>query len=103
MTSVEFRCTTELTSADYADLAALFDSEYADLGGPWNPKHGYGYAQGELHDLARRDGQPLGHAASARRFIVVGTDEPLIAGTGGILTRRDVRGTGIGTEVLSAP
>jgi len=40
MTSVELRWTTELTPADYADLAALFDSEYADEWAPgsnWSP------------------------------------------------------------------
>lgn len=102
MTSIELRWTTELTPVDYADMAALFDSEYADEWGPWDPKQGYGYAQGELHALARRDGQLLGYAASARRFIGVGTDELLIAGTGGVLTRKDARGIGVGRKVLLA-
>lgn len=35
-----------------------------------------------MHALARQDGQPLGYAAIARRFIGAGDDEVLIAGTG---------------------
>lgn len=102
MTAVELRWTTELMPADYFGLAALFDSEYGDEWGPWNPKQAYGYARGELHALARRDGQLLGYAASARRFIGVGSEELVIAGTGGVLTRKDARGAGVGREVLSA-
>jgi aminoglycoside 2'-N-acetyltransferase I len=102
MTAVELRWTTELTPDDYADLASLFDSEYVDEWGPWNPKRGYGFARGELHALARLDGQLLGYAASARRFVGVGSDELVIAGTGGVLTRKDARGAGVGNAVLSA-
>ncbi|WP_373427287.1 GNAT family N-acetyltransferase [Arthrobacter globiformis] len=102
MTSVELRWTTELTPIDYIGMAALFDSEYVDVWGPWTPKRGYGYARGELHALARSDGQLVGYAATARRFIGVGQTEVLIAGTGGVVTRQDSRGTGIGGEVLSA-
>lgn len=64
MTSIELHWTTELTPADYADMAALFDSENAGEWGPWDPKQGHGYAPGELHALARRDGQLLGYAGT---------------------------------------
>jgi len=89
MPSVELCWTTELTRNDYAEIAVLCDSEYAATWGPWDPRVGYGYARGELHALVRRDGQLLGYAASARRFIGVGAEEVLIAGTGGVLTRKD--------------
>jgi aminoglycoside 2'-N-acetyltransferase I len=102
MMSLDLRWTTELTPADYAELGVLFDGEYAAEWGPWNPKRGYGYAAGELHALARRGGQLLGYAASARRFVGVGAKEVVIAGTGGVLTRKDVRGMGIGRQVLAA-
>jgi hypothetical protein len=69
MLTVDLLWTTDLTPGDYADMAGLFDSEYAADWGPWNPMHGYGYAAGELHALARRDGQLLGYAATGRRFI----------------------------------
>jgi aminoglycoside 2'-N-acetyltransferase I len=102
MLTVDLLWTTNLTPGDYADMAGLFDSEYAADWGPWDPKHGYGYAAGELHALARRDGQLLGYAATARRFVGVGAGEVLVAGTGGVITRKDCRGTGIGRQVLSA-
>lgn len=101
MPSVELCWTTELTRDDYAEKAVLCDSEYAATWGPWDPRAGYGYARGDLHALVRRDGQLLGYAASARRFIGVGAEEVLIAGTGGVLTRKDARGTGIGRMLLT--
>jgi aminoglycoside 2'-N-acetyltransferase I len=102
MISVDLRWTTELTSSDYEELGRLFDSEYEEGWGQWSPKTGYGYARGELHALARSRGQLLGYAATARRFIGVGPKEVLIAGTGGVITRKDARGTGVGRQVLAA-
>lgn len=82
MTSVDLRWTTELSAGDYADMAVLFDSEYAEDWGSWNAKDGPGYARGELHCLAREGGELVGYAASARRFVGVGNDEVVIAGVG---------------------
>ncbi|WP_426997853.1 GNAT family N-acetyltransferase [Pseudarthrobacter sp. N5] len=102
MLSIDLRWATQLTATDHADMAALFDSEYARDWGPWNPKHGYGYANGELHAMARNNGKLLGYATTARRFIGVGGREVVIAGTGGVITRAESRGIGIGRQVLSA-
>jgi len=99
---MELRWTTQLCDDDYADMAALFDSEYAEDWGPWNPKHGYGYARGELHSFARVDGELVGYAASARRFVGVGMGEVVVAGIGGVVTGAAARGQGIGREVVSA-
>jgi aminoglycoside 2'-N-acetyltransferase I len=102
MITVDLRWTTELTNDDYEDLASLFDSEYENGWGLWSPKTGYGYARGELHALARSKGELLGYAATARRFIGVGPNEVLTAGTGGVITREDARGIGVGRQVLAA-
>lgn len=100
MTTLSLRWTTELSARDYADMAVLFDSEYLEDWGSWNPKRGYGYARGELHCFARVGGKLVGYAASARRFIGVGNDEVLIAGVGGVLTAAEARGQGVGRGVL---
>jgi aminoglycoside 2'-N-acetyltransferase I len=99
---VLLRWATELTPSDVADLAALLDREYAAAWGPWHPRTGYGYAPGELHALARRDGRLVGHAASARRVVAVGDREVLVAGIGGVLTAPEARGTGVGRAALRA-
>jgi len=101
MTSVDLRWTTELSAVDYAEMAVLFDSEYAGDWGPWNPKQGYGYARGELHCLGRDGGELVGYAASARRFVGVGRSEVVVAGIGGVLTGAAVRGRGVGRALLS--
>lgn len=102
MTSLELRWTTQLTDNDYADMARLFDSEYAHVHGPWNPKDGYGYASGELHSLARVDGDLVGYAAAARRFVGVGTGEVVVLGIGGVVTAAPARGQGIGRQVIAS-
>lgn len=83
-------------------MAELFDSEYAQEWGPWNPKQGYGYANGELHGMARSNGKLLGYASTARRFIGVGEREVVIAGTGGVITSAESRGMGVGRQILAA-
>lgn len=102
MISVERRWTTELSAGDYADMAVLFDSEYAPEWGPWDAKRGYGYARGELHCLARAEGELIGYAASARRFVGVGDEEVVVAGVGGVLTGAASRGQGLGQELIRA-
>lgn len=99
---IELRWTTGLTPADYADMAELFDREYLDGWGPWDPRRGYGYARGELHALARSCGRMIGYATSARRFVGVGDQEVVIAGTGGVVTSPEMRGQGVGRAVLRA-
>lgn len=102
MASVELRWTTELSAVDYADMAVLFDNEYAEDWGPWDAKRGYGYARGELHCFARAGGELVGYAASARRFICVGEEEVIVAGVGGVLTGAASRGQGVGRDVIHA-
>ena len=99
---VELRWTTELVARDYQDMAGLFDSEYAGGWGPWTPKGGYGYARGELHALVRARGLLVGYGATGRRFVSVGGVEVVVAGTGGVITRAESRGRGVGRSVLAA-
>lgn len=102
MIDIELLWTTQLGPTHHAEMASLFDGEYVQEWGPWNPKGGYGYAGSELHALARMDGRLVGHAASARRFIRVGDGEVVIAGIGGVLTDQQARGLGVGRRVLTA-
>jgi len=99
---VELRWTTELVACDYQEMAGLFDGEYASGWGPWTPKGGYGYARGELHALVRARGLLVGYGATGRRFVSVGGVEVVVAGTGGVITRADCRGRGMGRSVLAA-
>jgi aminoglycoside 2'-N-acetyltransferase I len=99
---LDLRWSTQLTADDHADIAALFDAEYAGGWGSWDPRSRYGYAESHLHVLARAGGRLVGHGSSARRVIGVGDREVVIAGTGGLLTSPDRRGTGVGRAVLGA-
>ena len=92
----------DLTSTDLASLAALFDAEYRASFGPWSPEHPYGYAGHNVHILARRGGRIIGHAGFQRRRIAAGSRELTIAGVGGVLVAPEVRGTGLGTQLMDA-
>jgi aminoglycoside 2'-N-acetyltransferase I len=102
VTDVLLRWSTQLTAADHAAMAPLFDAEYAPGWGPWSARSGYGYAALELHALARHEGRLIGHAGTARRFVGVGDREVVISGIGGVVTHPEARGRGVGRAVLTA-
>jgi acetyltransferase, GNAT family len=92
----------DLTATDLASLAALFDTEYRASFGPWTPERPYGYAGHDVHILARRGSRIVGHAGFQRRRIAIGAGKLTIAGVGGVLVAPEVRGTGLGTQLMDA-
>jgi aminoglycoside 2'-N-acetyltransferase I len=51
-----------LTSSDLVGLCRLFDAEYLDDFGEWDPGMPYGYAAHAVHVIARSNGEVVGHA-----------------------------------------
>ena len=92
----------ELADEQLTQLGRLFDAEYGTEDGPWNPDAPYGYAPADLHVVAVRDGETVGHVGTQRRMISVGDHEVLVAGTGGVLVSPSHRGQGLGARLLAA-
>lgn len=64
-----------LTSGDINDLRRLFDQEYLQDFGSWDPNQPYGYARHDFHVIARSAAGGVGHVGWARRIIGVGSTE----------------------------
>lgn len=91
---------SELTTEEEAGLRGLFDAEYGQDFGGWDPELPYGYAPHDVHVLARQGRRIVGHVGWARRTIGVGTHEVVIAGVGGVLVSDDVRGQRCGERLM---
>ncbi|MGO2067003.1 GNAT family N-acetyltransferase [Glutamicibacter arilaitensis] len=89
----------DLAEQDIAKLRRLFDAEYLQDFGTWDPEQPYGYARHDFHAMARCGSEILGHIGWARRRIGVGGDHLVIAGVGGVLVSERMRGLGLG-EIL---
>lgn len=90
----------ELTEGDLGELRRLFDSEYLDEFGQWDPSQPYGYASHDFHVIARIDGRITGHVGWALREVVVGTETVAIAGLGGVLVSDEARGKHLGGALM---
>ncbi|KSU77695.1 Nodulation protein A (NodA) [Pseudarthrobacter enclensis] len=90
----------ELSTRDLAALEQLFNREYLRDYGPWTPDAPYGYSPADFHVLAFQGGVLAGHVGFQRRAISVGTDDVLVAGTGGVLVDQCFRGTGLGVRAM---
>lgn len=90
----------DLTAAELDALENLFDSEYRNEFGTWNPDAPYGYSPADTHVLAFRGKILAAHVAFQRRLISVGSREILVAGTGGVLVDDRHRGTGLGGRTV---
>lgn len=90
----------DLSMKELAALEELFDSEYLSDYGCWNPEAPYGYSPADFHVLAFQGSVLAAHVGFQRRVILVGTDEILVAGTGGVLVHQRFRGTGLGGRVM---
>lgn len=97
---IELVADQDLTAADLGELRRLFDVEYLDNFGPWDPQQPYGYASHDFHVIARIDDRVLGHVGWARREIDVGHASVAIAGVGGVLVSDEARGTRIGRSLM---
>lgn len=89
-----------LTAHDIKTVGRLFDDEYVDQFGPWNPELPYGYAPHDVHVIARSAGDLIGHVGWQRRVIAVGDSEVTIAGVGGVLISVRARGHGMGRRLM---
>lgn len=92
----------ELTSSDLVGLRRLFDAEYLDDFGEWDPDVPYGYAPHAVHIIAKCNGETVGHVGWARRTVGVGEHEVEIAGVGGVLISDAVRGEGVGSRLMDS-
>lgn len=90
----------DLTEDERSALEDLFDSEYRSEFGAWNPDAPYGYSPADTHVLAFRGQTLTAHVGFQRRLISVGSQEILVAGTGGVLVDKRHRGTGLGGRTV---
>lgn len=90
----------ELTDDDLSGLRALFDAEYLTQFGEWNPEQPYGYARHDVHVIASRGDDTVGHVGWAHRGISVGEREMTIAGVGGVLVAKAARGLQLGEQLM---
>lgn len=99
--SIEVLAHEDLTEADVRELRRLFDSEYLEAFGAWDPDQPYGYAAHEVHVVARHDDRVVGHVGWARREIAVGAETVAIAGVGGVLISEEARGQRLGVDLMT--
>ncbi|WP_309132994.1 GNAT family N-acetyltransferase [Brevibacterium sp.] len=98
--SIEVLAHEDLAEADLGELRRLFDTEYLDDLGEWNPEQPYGYAAHDVHVIARISNRVVGHVGWARREIAVGKEPVAIAGVGGVLISEEVRGQRRGVDLM---
>jgi aminoglycoside 2'-N-acetyltransferase I len=81
-------------------VRALFDAEYLDEYGAWDPDHPYGYAPHDFHVVGLVGDRVVGHVGFQARTITVGSTDVLVGGTGGVLVAAAARGSGLGRDLL---
>ena len=91
---------SDLSRRELECLRDLFDGEYFWEHGPWDPDAPYGYAPADVHVIASSDGRLLGHVGFQLRSIAVGVCDVAVAGTGGVLVRKESRGVGLGAALM---
>ncbi|GAA3329441.1 GNAT family N-acetyltransferase [Paeniglutamicibacter sulfureus] len=90
----------DLTAAELDAHENLFDGEYRNEFGVWNPDAPYGYSPADTHVLAFRGHALAAHVGFQRRLILVGSQEILVAGMGGVLVDERYRGMGLGGRTM---
>ncbi|RAX43670.1 hypothetical protein DQ354_19495 [Arthrobacter sp. AQ5-06] len=90
----------DLSMMELDALEKLFDSEYLSDYGRWNPDAPYGYSPADFHVMAFQGSVLAAHVGFQRRVISVGTDDVVVAGTGGVLVDQRFRGTGLGGRAM---
>ena len=91
---------SDLSRRELECLRDLFDGEYFREHGPWDPDAPYGYAPADVHVGVFSDGRLLGHVGFQLRSIAVGVCDVAVAGTGGVLVRKESRGIGLGAALM---
>lgn len=90
----------DLSRDDLAGLRTLFDAEYLTEFGDWDPVQPYGYAPHDIHVIASRGDETVGHIGWARRGISIGDEHMVVAGVGGVLVADHARGLRLGEQLL---
>jgi aminoglycoside 2'-N-acetyltransferase I len=91
-----------LTDRDRTGLQRLFDGEYFEEFGDWDPDQPYGYAPHDVHLIAWSGDRVAGHVGWGRRRIRVGGKVVEIAGVGGVLVSESARGQRLGEQLMNA-
>lgn len=91
---------SDLSRRELECLRDLFDGEYFREHGPWDPDAPYGYAPADVHVVVSSDDRLLGHVGFQLRSIAVGVCGVTVAGTGGVLVRKESRGIGLGAALM---
>ena len=91
---------SDLSRCELECLRDLFDGEYFREHGPWDPDAPYGYAPADVHVVVSSGGRLLGHVGFQLRSIAVGVCDVAVAGTGGVLVRKESRGIGLGAALM---
>jgi Acetyltransferase (GNAT) family. len=91
---------SDLSRRELECLRDLFDGEYFREHGPWDPDAPYEYAPADVHVIAASDGRLLGHVGFQLRSIAVDIRDVVVAGTGGVLVRKESRGIGLGAALM---
>lgn len=100
--SIEVLAHDALADRDLDLLRRLFDREYLETFGPWDPEQPYGYAGHDTHVIARSsDGGIVAHVGWAHRTVGVGESEVRIAGVGGVLVSQGAREGGLGRALMA--
>ena len=87
----------ELTARNFVGLRRLFDAEYLDDFGEWDPDMPYGYAPHSVPVIAQSNCEIVDHVGLSRRRVGVGDGEVEIAGVGGVLISDAVRRGRVGS------
>lgn len=90
----------DLSVLELKALGELFDGEYLGEHGRWTPDAPYGYSPANVHVLGFRGPFLIAHVGFQPRVIAVGTNDVLVAGTGGVLVDHRFRGTGLGSRAM---
>lgn len=90
----------DLSVTELKALGELFDGEYLDDHGRWTPDAPYGYSPADVHVLGFRGPFLVAHVGFQRRVITVGTEDVVVAGTGGVLVDHRFRSTGLGVRMM---
>lgn len=98
--AIQLRRHEDLNIRELAALEVLFDSEYLSDYGRWDPDAPYGYSPADFHVLAYQGPELVAHVGFQRRVISVGTDDVVVAGTGGVLVNQRFRGLGLGGRAM---
>lgn len=89
-----------LSDALEQQVQQLFDGEYLQDYGAWTREHPYGYASFDIRVLALAGERVIGHVGCQKRTIIVGGQEVVVAGTGGVLVDSAYRQQGVAQQLL---